>query len=55
MAESDAVRISREYRKQLVRNEDAALKRMSRLWAKMERETMDNYMLLAQEVKDLHG
>lgn len=53
MAESKAVRISREYREQLVRNEDAALKRMSSYWAKMERETRDNMLLLAQEVTEL--
>ena len=53
MAESDAVRIAREYRQQLVNNEDAALKEMAKYWLKMERDMSDQYKLLAQEIKDL--
>ena len=33
--ESAVVRIAREYREELVRNEDAALKRMARYWVQM--------------------
>lgn len=52
MAEPDVVRVAREYREQLARNEDAALKRMSRFWVKMERGLMADYQALAQEVLD---
>ena len=51
--ESDVVRVAREYREQLARNEDAALKRMARYWVNMERELEPRFIALAQQVKDL--
>lgn len=51
--ESEAVRVAREYREQLVRNEDAALRRMSRYWVQMEKRLEPQYIALAQEIKDL--
>lgn len=47
------VRVAREYREQLVRNEDEALKRMSRYWVKMERELRPYIESLYQQVKTL--
>lgn len=55
MAESDAVRIAREYRQQLVNNEDAALKQMSRYWLDMERSMTDQFKLLKQEIDELRS
>ena len=51
--ESDAVRVAREFREQLARNEDAALKRMSRYWMKMEKSLELQFFALSQEIKDL--
>ena len=51
--ESVAVRVAREFREQLVRNEDEALRRMSRYWVKMERSLEPRFFALAQEIKDL--
>lgn len=51
--ESAAVRVAREFRQQLVRNEDEALRRMSRYWVKMERSLEPRFYALAQEIKDL--
>ena len=51
--ESDAVRVAREYREQLARNEDAALRRMSRYWMKMEKSLEPRFFALSQEIKDL--
>lgn len=51
--ESDAVRVAREYREQLARNEDAALRRMSRYWLKMEKSLEPRFFALSQEIKDL--
>lgn len=51
--ESAVVRVAREYREQLARNEDAALKRMARYWVNMERELEPRFIALAQQVKDL--
>ena len=55
MAESDVVRIAREYREQLERNEDQAIKRMSRYWVRMERQLQDSFTLLVQEIADLQA
>ena len=55
MAESDVVRIAREYREQLERNEDQAIKRMSRYWVRMERQLQDSFTLLVQEIADLQS
>ena len=52
MAESDVVRVAREYREQLARNEDAALKRMAKYWVGMEKRLTAEYQALAQEVID---
>lgn len=54
MAESDVVRVAREYRQQLAANEDAALKRMAKAWALMEQELQGNFEALAATVKDLN-
>ena len=51
--ESDAVRVAREYREQLVRNEDAALRRMSRYWVQMEKRLEPQYIALYERVKEL--
>ena len=51
--ESTAVRVAREFREQLVRNEDEALRRMSRYWVQMERSLEPQFFALAQEIKDL--
>lgn len=48
--ESDVVRIAREYREQLARNESEALRRIARLWVKMERGLQSGYEDLAREV-----
>ena len=48
--ESAAVRVAREYREQLARNEDAALRRMSRYWVQMEKRLSAEFQALAQEV-----
>lgn len=53
MAESDVVRIAREFREQLARNEDAALRRMSDYWVKMEQSLEPHFVALAQYIKDL--
>ena len=51
--ESAAVRVAREFREQLVRNEDEALRRMSRYWVQMERSLEPRFFALAQEIKNL--
>ena len=53
MTESAAVRVAREYREQLARNEDAALRRMSRYWVQMERDLEPRFLALAQQIKDM--
>lgn len=53
MAESEVVRIAREYREQLVRNEDEALRRMARSWAKMETQLFDSFKSVSQEIEEL--
>ena len=45
--ESDIVRIAREYRQQLERNETAAMKEMSRAWVRMERAMRGEFEALA--------
>ena len=50
--ESDVVRIAREYREQLARNEDAALRRMAKYWIKMERDLEPYFISLAAEIKE---
>ena len=52
MAESDVVRVAREYREQLARNEDAALRRMSRYWVKIEKKLQNDLEALVREVLD---
>ena len=52
-AESDAVRVAREFREQLARNEDAALRRMSRYWVRMERELEPQFIALAQQIREM--
>ena len=51
--ESKAVRVAREFREQLARNEDAALRRMSRYWVRMERELEPQFIALAQQIKEM--
>lgn len=53
MAESDVVRIAREYRQQLASNEDEALQIMSKHWVNMEKELTNQFILLAHEVENL--
>ncbi len=50
--ESEAVRKAREFRDQLIRQEDAALREMSRQWVRMENKLMDQYRLLVQDILD---
>lgn len=50
--ESEAVRRAREFREQLIRQEDAALREMSRQWVRMENKLMDQYRLLVQDILD---
>ncbi len=45
--ESDIVRIAREYRQQLERNETEAMKEMSRAWVRMERAMRGEFEALA--------
>lgn len=51
--ESRAVTTARDFREQLVRQEDAALREMARHWARIEKDLMDQFQLLAQEVIDM--
>ena len=51
MAESAVVKVAREYREQLVRNEDEALKRMAALWVDIEHEVETNFYALAYDVQ----
>ena len=51
--ESEAVRKAREFREQLIRQEDAALREMSRQWVQMENKLMDQYKLLHAEIKEM--
>lgn len=53
MAESAVVRVAREYRAQIARNEDKALRRMARSWHQMERELEAEYFNIAQQIQDL--
>lgn len=53
MAESEVVRIAREYREQLARNEDQALRRMARSWAQMEKELNSSYIALSEDIRAL--
>ena len=41
--------IAREYRQQLARNEDEALRRLSRYWVRMEQRLTDDFEALARE------
>jgi hypothetical protein len=50
--ESEAVRRAREFRDQLIRQEDAALREMSRQWVRMENKLTDQYRLLVQDILD---
>ena len=50
--ESEAVKKAREFREQLIRQEDAALREMSRQWVRMENKLMDQYRLLVQDILD---
>lgn len=51
--ESRAVTTAREFREQLVRQEDAALREMARHWARIEKDLMDQFRLLDQEVREM--
>lgn len=51
--ESEAVRKAREFREQLIRQEDAALREMSRQWVRMENKLTDQYKLLHAEIKEM--
>lgn len=51
MAESAVVKVAREYREQLARNEDEALKRMAALWVDIEHEVETNFYALAYDVQ----
>lgn len=53
MAESEVVRIAREYRDQLARNEDEALKRMASVWVNLESEIQPFIESLAADVTEL--
>lgn len=53
MAESEVVRIAREYREQLARNEDEALKRMASIWVKLENELEPMMTSLANDIEEL--
>ena len=53
MAESEVVKIAREFRAQLARNEDEALRRMARYWVQMENELEPKMIALAQHIIDL--
>ena len=50
--ESRAITTAREFREQLIRQEDAALREMSRQWVRMENRLMSQYQLLSQEILD---
>ena len=51
--ESRAVMTAREFREQLIRQEDAALREMSRQWVWMENKLTDQYKLLYNEIQDM--
>lgn len=51
--ESEAVKKAREFREQLIRQEDAALREMSRQWVRMENKLTDQYKLLHAEIKEM--
>ena len=51
--ESRAVMTAREFREQLIRQEDAALREMSRQWVRMENKLTDQYKLLYNEIQDM--
>lgn len=53
MAEPAVVRVAREYREQLARNEDTALKRMARYWVQMEGRLRSEYESLYYYVREL--
>ena len=53
MPESKVVKVAREYREQLARNEDEALRRMARSWTMLERELYPQYLALAQEIREM--
>ena len=46
----DVVRVAYDYRSQLERNEDEALRRMARYWADIENELEVHYLALVQEI-----
>ena len=51
--ESEVVRIARQYREQLARNEDAIMRDMAKHWARMERQLYSEYVTLAQQMQEL--
>lgn len=53
MAESAVVKVAREFREQLARNEDEALKRMAAIWVQIENEVSVNFSALAYEVREM--
>ena len=53
MAESDVVRVAREYREALARNEDEALKRMASIWVQLEEKLQPQMDALAAEIEKL--
>ena len=55
MAESEVVRVAREYRERLAKNEDSALREMARQWAIMEKKLNDSYVAVSQEIIDLQA
>lgn len=53
MPESEVVKVARQFREQLARNEDEALRRMARSWTMLERELYPQYLALVEEIKEL--
>ena len=53
--ESRAVTTAREFRDQLLRQEDAALREMARHWARIEKDLFDQFLLLTREIQDMHN
>lgn len=53
--ESVAVRTAREFREQLLRQEDAALREMSRQWVRMENKLQRSFEELAREIEEMRA
>ena len=53
MAESEVVRIAREFRDKLARNEDEALKQMAGVWVKLESDIQPFIDSLASDISEL--